>query len=86
VILDDETKTVVEGKVEDKHHVASWGAYNPYTMKGNIIVGGVLASSHNDWSNADTLVPSMVKPLVPGIYEMVLSVHRWGYTIFGAEK
>lgn len=85
-ILDDETKTIVEGTIEGKQHVASWGAFNPYTMNGNIIVDGVVASSHNDWSYAETLVPSMVKPLLPGIYEMMLSVHRWGYTIFGAEK
>lgn len=26
-----------------------WGAYNPYTLEGNLIVDGVLASSHSDW-------------------------------------
>lgn len=45
------------------------GLYNPYTMSGNIVVNGMLASSHSDWV-LDGVMPGCSAHLLPAIYKV----------------
>jgi len=65
--------------VERKLHS---GAFNPYTKSGNIIVDGVVASSHSNWF-LDELVPRSATKHLPDIYQAVLVVNRVLHALFG---
>merc|ERR1712166_848302 len=58
------------------------GAFNPYTKSGNIVVDGVVASSHSEWF-LDHVVPSAVVKHLPSIYQSVLVLNRMLHSAFG---
>ena len=49
--------------------VSKAGLYNPFTMSGDIVVNGVLASCHSDWV-LDRIVPARYAHLLPAIYQV----------------
>ena len=63
--------------------VTKRGLYNPYTLGGSIIVGGVLASSHSEWV-LDSLVPESMVGHMPAIYQALFAPGRLLYALAGA--
>lgn len=59
------------------------GLFNPYTITGNIVVDGVVASCHSSWI-LDSLVPKGFQPWLPAVYQAVFLLNRWMYWLFGA--
>jgi len=63
------------------------GLYNPYTQSGNIIVDGVVASSHSEWF-LDSQMPASMIQYLPAMYQHVLGFNRllfWTTGSYGAE-
>ena len=58
------------------------GAFNPYTISGNIIVDDVVASAHSQWF-LDEAVPRSMTRYLPAIYQSILSVNRVLHAAFG---
>lgn len=63
--------------------VPAFGLYNPFTLSGNIVVNGVLASAHSSWF-MDGLVSPRFRHHLPSFYQAVLMPGRFLYTIAGA--
>lgn len=84
LVWDAEANALVKAIIQYKTHVMARGAYNPYTLQGNIIVNGVVTSSHNDWAFAEKLIPLAFKSYLPSIYNGMLAINRLGYKFFGA--
>lgn len=59
------------------------GLYNPYTLSGNIVVNGVVASSHSSWL-LDAWTPQELQHHLPGLYQKTFVLGRWLYYLFGA--
>ena len=71
-------------KVAAVARVAARGAFNPMTMGADhIIADGVLASSYNDFSTIDAVVPAALRPLLPAAYEALLAGHCAAYRLMG---
>lgn len=58
------------------------GLYNPYTLSGNIVVNGVVASSHSSWL-LDAWTPPEFQHHLPAIYQQTFILGRWLYFLFG---
>lgn len=82
---DPTTLDLAPATVAAKAGVLARGAFNPMVLLGHIIVDGVAASSFNDWSVAERLVPTTLKPALPAFYHTLLSLHRLGYRVMGPQ-
>lgn len=51
------------------------GLFNPFTMSGDIVVNGVLASAHSDWL-LDAVMPNAWAHRLPAIYQVCQCSHR----------
>ncbi len=51
---------------------------------GNLVVDGILASSHSDWVLDDVVPPCMV-PYLPAIYQAILRPIYWAQQLFCAD-
>ncbi|CAE7940671.1 SHH [Symbiodinium sp. KB8] len=69
-------------KVISTSFVPGFGLYNPFTLSGNIVVNGVLASAHSSWF-MDGLVSPRFRHHLPSFYQAVLMPGRFLYTIAG---
>lgn len=58
------------------------GLYNPYTLTGNIVVNGVVASSHSSWL-LDAWMPLEFQHHLPAIYQQTFILGRCLYHLFG---
>jgi hypothetical protein len=58
------------------------GLYNPFTLSGDLVVNGVLASAHSDWF-LDRVMPQSYVSSIPGIYQAVMSPMRAAYYVGG---
>lgn len=63
----------------------SEGLFNPFTMTGQLIVNGVLASSHSDWFLDSAAQQLGMERYLPSIYQALLAPARWMYQLAGAE-
>merc|ERR1711881_745879 len=63
--------------------VWSKGLFNPFTMSGQLVVNGVLASSHSDWFLDSVAEKLGFVHLLPSIYQTVLAPGRWMYQLAG---
>jgi hypothetical protein len=59
------------------------GIYNPFTLPGNLVVNGVVASSHSDWFLDDYADALGFTHLLPSIYQAVLMPARGLYWLAG---
>jgi len=83
--LDETTGRMEMVPVEETGITASEGLYNPFTMSGELMVNGVLASSHADWFlNVVAEAAGMTKYL-PGVYQAIMGPGRALYKLVGAE-
>ena len=74
-------------QVVAKSIVPRLGLYNPFTLSGNIVVNGVLASAHSSWFLDGVLTSSKLRhlrPVLPRVYQTILPPGRWLYGIFGS--
>lgn len=87
-VLAAEGEEMIFSRVGSIDFVFSKGLYNPFTREGNIIVDGILASSHSSWF-LDDLVNDVGGPAylqyLPTIYQAVLAPARWMYDMVGPE-
>lgn len=60
------------------------GLFNPFTMSGDIVVNGVLASAHSDWL-LDAVMPDAWAHRLPAIYQVLMAPARLMYKMLGAE-
>ena len=65
--------------------VTKQGLYNPYTMGGNIVVNGVVASAHSDWFLDDLFQSLNLVHLLPAVYQAVLTPVRMLYNCMGKD-
>lgn len=65
--------------------VWSEGLFNPFTMTGQLVVNGVLASSHSDWFLDSVAEKLGMERFLPSIYQTLLAPARWMYRMAGAE-
>jgi len=63
--------------------VQKLGIYNPYTMSGDIVVNGVLASSHSSWFLDDAAKKLGLTWATPSIYQAMLAPARGLYYAVG---
>jgi hypothetical protein len=68
----------VRGKGEEGH----WGLYNPFTLSGDLVVNGVLASAHSDWF-LDRVMPQSYVSSIPAIYQAAMAPMRATYYVGG---
>lgn len=59
------------------------GLYNPFTLSGDLVVNGVLASAHSDWF-LDRVMPQSYVSQIPSIYQTIMSPMRAVYHVGGA--
>ena len=74
-------------QVVAKSLVPRLGLYNPFTLSGNIVVNGVLASAHSSWFLDGVLASEKLRhlrPVLPSVYQTILLPGRWLYGIFGS--
>ncbi|CAK9029006.1 Sonic hedgehog protein [Durusdinium trenchii] len=71
------------GEVISTSMVPRMGLYNPFTLSGNIVVNGVLASAHSSWF-LDGLFSAKLRGFLPSIYQTILLPGRCLYGIFGS--
>jgi hypothetical protein len=57
--------------------------YDPFTLSGDLVVNGVLASAHSDWF-LDSVMPQSYVSSIPSIYQAVMSPMRAAYHLGGA--
>uniref|UniRef100_A0A383WKW5 Hint domain-containing protein n=1 Tax=Tetradesmus obliquus TaxID=3088 RepID=A0A383WKW5_TETOB len=69
---------VVKDKSEEVHR----GLYNPFTLSGDLVVNGVLASAHSDWF-LDPVMPQSHVSHIPAIYQTVMAPMRAAYYVGG---
>lgn len=50
-------------------NVTKAGLYAPFTMSGDILVNGALASCHSEWI-LDDIIPNRYAHLLPAIYQV----------------
>jgi len=60
------------------------GLFNPYTMQGNIVVDGIIASCHSSWI-IDEHFPTALRSWLPAVYQAMFLPGRWIYWLFGPE-
>ena len=58
------------------------GVFNPYTLTGNIIVDGVVASAHSDWL-LDDFCPRRCTGWLPAVYQALFVPGRLLYRALG---
>lgn len=63
--------------------VEKFGVYNPYSLGGNIVVNGVLASAHSDWILDEYM--SGYEKYLPSLYQALFLPGRWLYHLVGSE-
>eukprot|EP00878_Enallax_costatus_P010467 GHUV01010929.1.p1 GENE.GHUV01010929.1~~GHUV01010929.1.p1 ORF type:complete len:208 (+),score=36.05 GHUV01010929.1:518-1141(+) len=85
-VMNPRNKALVPARITNKADNPSFGAYSPMTLEGNIIVDGVVASSFNDWSATDKVIPEAWRAMLPKIYNGLLVGHRLGYRLAGTER
>lgn len=71
------------GEVISTSMVPRMGLYNTFTLSGNIVVNGVLASAHSSWF-LDGLFSAKLRGFLPSIYQTILLPGRCLYGIFGS--
>lgn len=74
---------LVLSRVEGLKDVVETGVFNPYTVNGNIVVDGVLASAHSDWV-FDAYTPKSLQQYLPAFYNMLFLPLRIAYYLTGA--
>ena len=72
-------------RVVDIKLVRSQGLYNPFTMDGDILVDGVLASAHSEWFLDSTARHLGMTSLLPSVYQATLAPARGLYHLVGAQ-
>ena len=65
--------------------ITSRGLYNPLTLSGTIIVGGVAASVHSDWFLDSIFHTLLIPAWLPAAYQAVLAPARLLYAVMGME-
>lgn len=70
-------------RVREKGFEDGWGLYNPFTLSGDLVVNGVLASAHSDWF-LDRVMPQSCVSNIPAIYQGVMTPMRAVYYVGGA--
>lgn len=60
------------------------GLYNPYTLSGNIVVNGVVASAHSSWL-LDAWAPSWLQKHLAAIYQAIFFFGRCLYFVAGEQ-
>jgi hypothetical protein len=76
------SSTVATQKVLGLSRERAFGAYNPYTLSGSIIVDGAVASAHSDWI-FDDLVPASWSQYLPNLYQALFMPGQWLYHVCG---
>merc|ERR1711988_538623 len=61
------------------------GIYNPFTLQGDIVVNGVLASVHSDWFLDSIAAVTGTTSYLPGTYQAILAPARMLYYAVGGE-
>ena len=62
--------------------VVDQGAFNPYTLGGDIVVDGVVASCHSSWV-LDKFTPSSLFSYLPAMYQRFFFLARVAYGALG---
>ena len=61
------------------------GVFNPFTLTGDLVVNGVVASSHSEWF-LDSIAESLgLVHLLPTVYQAVLAPARGLYHMVGPQ-
>lgn len=76
-------KATTQLRVTETTPVWKKGIYNPFTLPGNLVVNGVVASSHSDWFLDDYADALGFTHLLPSIYQAVLMPARGLYWLAG---
>jgi len=63
--------------------VAKYGIFNPFTLSGDIVVNGVVASSHSSWFLDVLAAKASLTWLVPSVYQLILAPARVLYGAVG---
>ena len=66
-------ESLVQRSVVKAYEVVAKGLYNPYTLNGNIVVNGVLASAHSEWI-LDEYTPKSLQKYLPALYQSIFGV------------
>jgi hypothetical protein len=80
-IMDSNTK-IEPTRVLDTKTMIDFGVYNPYTMNGQIVVDGVVASAHSRWIFDAIWPDSWISPSwLPTIYQAIFAPIRAWYQL-----
>ncbi|KAI5067500.1 hypothetical protein GOP47_0018028 [Adiantum capillus-veneris] len=79
------TSTITQFVVKDIVQILEEGLYNPFTLKGDIIIDGVVASTHSEWFLDSTFDSLGISNLLPRAYEGILLPVRILYHILGED-
>lgn len=70
-------------RVAEVSRVIKRGMFNPFTLAGDIVVNGVVASSHSEWFLDELADKFGFSHLLPSIYQVVLAPARGLYHLVG---
>ena len=75
-------ESLQQGQIVSITASAKTGLYNPYSLKGTIVVNGVVASVHSSWV-LDAYMPEHLAKYLPSIYQLLFFPGRLLYRICG---
>jgi hypothetical protein len=80
--MDKTSKKIESSRVVSTSVQLDFGVYNPYTMNGQIVVDGVVASSHSRWILDSVWPDSLIdSSWLPSIYQTIFAPIRWWYQL-----
>jgi len=84
-VLSSGSNSLKQSKIISHDIRISKGLYNPFTKHGNIVVDGILASSHSEWFLDDLATKFGGVSFLPSIYQVVMAPARFLYDLVGPE-